>query len=75
MAKIICNDGTEEYLSPAAARAKVAAGDAVFAQAVPMYSTRQMVAAPAEVKRRKRRSRAEIDADEAAAQAKADEAE
>ena len=46
MAKIILNDGTEEYLSPGDAQAKVSAGEAVWAQGVPMYSTRQMVAAP-----------------------------
>jgi len=63
MAKIILNDGTEEYLSPGAARAKVAAGEAKFAQAVPMYSTRQMVAENAAVKtKRKRRTKAEIEA-------------
>ncbi len=66
MAKIILNDGTEEYLSPGAARAKVAAGEAKFAQAVPMYSTRQMVADTGKTKR-KRRTKAEIAADEAAA--------
>ena len=69
MAKIICTDGTEEYLSPGAARAKVAKGEAVFAQAVPHYSTRQMVAAPVEVKKRKRRTKAEMEE----AQAEADE--
>jgi hypothetical protein len=76
MAKIICTDGTEEYLSPGDARAKVARGEAVFAQGVPTYSTRQMVAAPVEVKaKRKRRTKAEIEADEAAAQVDADETE
>ena len=68
MAKIICNDGTEEYLSPGAARAKVAAGEAKFAQYVPTYSTRQMVAATPEKKvKRKRRTKAEIEADNDAA--------
>ena len=68
MAKIICNDGTEEYLSPGAARAKVSAGEAKFAQAVPTYSTRQMVAATPEKKvKRKRRTKAEIEADNDAA--------
>ena len=65
MAKIILNDGTEEYLSPGAAYKKVAAGEAVFAQAVPTYSTRQMVAETAAVKpkvKRKRRTKAEIEA-------------
>ena len=46
MAKIILKDGTEEFLSPGAAQAKVAAGEAVWSQGVPMYSTRQLVAAP-----------------------------
>jgi hypothetical protein len=75
MAKIICTDGTEEYLSPGEARAKVARGEAVFAQGVPTYSTRHMVAAKPEVKKRKRRTKAEIEADEAAAQVDADETE
>tara|TARA_R110000822_G_scaffold155168_1_gene294959 strand:- start:1756 stop:1962 length:207 start_codon:yes stop_codon:yes gene_type:complete len=44
MTKIVCNDGTEEFLSPGAAHKKVAAGEAVFAQGVPMYSTRQLTA-------------------------------
>lgn len=66
MAKIILNDGTEEFLSPGAARAKVAAGDAVFAQAIPMYTTRQMVAEPVKKPKRKRRTKAEIEADKAA---------
>ncbi len=64
MAKIILNDGTEEYLSPGAAKAKVAAGEAVFAQPVPMYTTRQMVAQPVKIKR-KRRTKAEMEADKA----------
>ena len=59
MAKIILKDGTEEFLSPGAAQAKVAAGEAVWAQGVPMYSTRQLVAAPVNAepvkKRRKRK--------------------
>lgn len=66
MAKIILNDGTEEFLSPGAARAKVAAGEATMAQEIPTYSTRQMVAEPIK-KKRKRRTKAEIEADEAAA--------
>jgi len=70
MAKIILNDGTEEFLSAGAAKAKVAAGEARFAQFVPTYSTRQMVAeAPKAEKKvkRKRRTKAEIEAEEAAA--------
>lgn len=63
MTKIVLKDGTEEYLSPGAARAKVAAGEATFDQFVPTYSTRQVVAeVPAKAKR-KRRSKAEIEAD------------
>ncbi len=68
MAKIILNDGTEEYLSPGEARAKVAAGEATFAQLIPMYTTRQMVAEPIKTKR-KRRTKAEIEADKAADEA------
>ena len=71
MAKIICNDGTEEYLSPGAARAKVAAGEASFppdphAGYGNTYSTRQMVAEPVKAKR-KRRTKAEMEADNDAA--------
>jgi hypothetical protein len=70
MAKIICTDGTEEYLSPGAATAKVAAGEASWPKTQDnKYSTRQMVAAPVEVKKRKRRTKAEMEA----AQAEADE--
>lgn len=66
MAKIILNDGTEEYLSPGDAYKKVAAGEGVFAQQVPQYSTRQMVAETAAVKpKRKRRTKAQIEADKA----------
>ena len=69
MAKIILNDGTEEFLSPGAARAKVTAGEAKFAQPVPTYSTRQMVAESPKVEKvkRKRRTKAEIEAEEAEA--------
>ena len=57
MAKIILKDGTEEYLSPGAAQAKVTAGEAVWAQGVPMYSTRQIVAEPVNTpKKRKPRT-------------------
>ena len=59
MAKIILNDGTEEFLSPGAAQAKVTAGEAVWAQGVPMYSTRQLVAEPVK-KRRKRKPVEEV---------------
>jgi len=66
MTKIILNDGTEEYLAPGPARNKVAAGEAVFPEAVPTYSTRQMVAEPIKEKpKRKRRTKAEIEADQA----------
>ena len=75
MTKIVCNDGTEEFLSPGAAHKKVAAGEAVFAQGVPTYSTRRMVAeAPKAAKpKRKRRTKAEIEADKAAVEDSGDE--
>lgn len=74
MAKIILNDGTEEYLSPGAARAKVAAGEAVFDQFVPTYTTRQMTAeAPPAKKKRKRRTKAEMEAAKAEAEAECSE--
>ena len=61
MAKIILKDGTEEFLSPGAAQAKVTAGEAVWGQGVPMYSTRQLVAEPVNAepvkKRRKRKAK------------------
>jgi hypothetical protein len=64
MARVILTDGSEEFLSPGAAKAKVAAGEATFPKAVPTYSTRQLVAeAPVKTKR-KRRTKAEMEADE-----------
>jgi hypothetical protein len=60
MTKIILTDGSEEFLSPSAARKKVASGEAKFPTPVPMYSTRQMVAEPVKVKR-KRRTKAEME--------------
>jgi hypothetical protein len=77
MAKIILNDGSEEFLSPGAARAKVAAGEAVFAQPVPTYSTRQVVAEKPKAEKpkekakpkRKRRTKAQIEAEAAADEA------
>ena len=64
MAKIILNDGTEEFLSPGAAQAKVTAGEAVWGQGVPMYSTRQLVAESVNAepvkKRRKRKAKPEV---------------
>ena len=72
MAKIILTNGDEEFLSPGAARAKVAAGEATFPEdphngmgSGATYKTRQMVAEPIKAKR-KRRTKAEIEADEAA---------
>jgi hypothetical protein len=65
MAKIILTDGTEEYLSPGEARAKVAAGEAVFAQAIPMYTTRHLEAEKPKKTRRKRKPKAEVEAEEA----------
>ena len=67
MTKIILASGDERYVSPGEARKIVAAGDAVFAQYVPTYSTRQMVAEAPVKEKRKRRTKAEIEADEAAA--------
>ena len=76
MAKIILEDGTEEFLSPAAARAKVVAGEARFPEdphagyGKRCYKTRQMVAETPKVEKkvkRKRRTKAEIEADNAAA--------
>ena len=65
MTKIVCNDGTEEFLSPGAAQKKVAAGEAVFAQGVPMYSTRQMVADKPKAKpKAKKKAKPQADADE-----------
>jgi hypothetical protein len=65
MTKIVCNDGTEEYLSPGAARAKVAAGEATYPKGQSnMYSTRQLIAEPVKTKR-KRRTKAEMEADAA----------
>ena len=64
MAKIILNDGTEEYLSTREARAKVQAGEGKMAQSWPHYQTRQMTAEPVKTKR-KRRTKAEMEAAEA----------
>lgn len=58
MAKIILKDGTQEYVSPGEARARVAAGEADLAPRTPVYSTRELVAEPAS-KRRKRKPKAE----------------
>lgn len=62
MAKIILNDGSEEYVSPAEARARVAAGEAKFEEFVPTYSTRQITADKPKKTKRKRRTKAEIEA-------------
>lgn len=65
MAKIILKDGTEEYVAPGVARAKVAAGEASYAPVGLQYPTRMMQAEVVEpVKpKRKRRTKAEIEAD------------
>ena len=68
MTKIVLTDGTEEFLSPGAAREKVAAGEATYPG---VYKTRQMVADVEQRGKRKRRTKAEIEADKASA----DEAE
>jgi len=60
MAKIILNDGTEEYLSPGAAQAKVTAGKAKWPTADQLYSTRQLVAEP--VKNRRKRKPKKVEA-------------
>jgi hypothetical protein len=77
MAKIICNDGTEEYLTPGAAREKVAAGEARYPAGILMYTTRHLVAETPETKKvkRKRRSKAEMEADAAESQVASDETE
>lgn len=77
MAKIILKDGTEEYVAPGVARAKVAAGEASYAPVGLQYPTRMMKAEVAEpVKpKRKRRTKAEIEADEQPEQAGVDETE
>jgi hypothetical protein len=61
MAKIILNDGTEEYVSAREARERVQAGEAKMAQVWPHYLTREMVAKPTKAKR-KRRTKAEMEA-------------
>ena len=84
MTKIILNDGTEEFLTPGAARKKVVAGEGKFksydsTEFSTKYKTREIVAeqpSEEEVKpKRKRRTKAEIEADEAAAESSDDEAE
>jgi len=64
MAKIILKDGTEEYLSPGAAAAKVAAGEASFAPRIPAYSTRQLVAEPVKRQRKRKPKAEEIEVEE-----------
>ena len=63
MAKVIYKDGTEEFMSPAAARQAVAEGKGQLVETYHTYSTRQMVAEPVKTKR-KRRTKAEIEAEE-----------
>lgn len=65
MTKIILNNGDVEFLSAGAAREKVAAGKAKFPKATPYYSTRQIVAEVPEKQPRKRRTKAEMEADRA----------
>ena len=67
MTKIILTSGDEKFVSPGEAQRIVAAGDAVFAQHVPMYSTRQMVAETPVKEKRKRRTKAEMEAENDAA--------
>jgi hypothetical protein len=71
MAKIILKNGKEEFVSAGEARAKVQAGEASWPKPAPYYSTRQLTAETPEKPVRKRRTKAEIEAD----QAESDEAE
>ena len=64
MAKIILNDGTEEYVSTREARRRVQAGEGKMAQVWPHYMTREIVAEPVKVKR-KRRTKKEMEAEQA----------
>jgi hypothetical protein len=64
MAKLILNDGTEEYVSTREARRRVQAGEGKMAQVWPHYMTREIVAEPVKVKR-KRRTKAEMEAEKA----------
>ena len=66
MAKIILNDGTEKFVSTREARRVCQTGEGKMAEVFPHYMTRQILAEPVKVKR-KRRTKAEIEADEAAA--------
>lgn len=67
MAKIILNDGTEEFLSPGAAHAKVYAGEAKWPTADQMYTTRQLVAEP--VKKTRKRKPKKVEPEEVKAEA------
>ena len=60
MAKLILNDGTEEYVSTREARRRVQAGEGKMAQVWPHYMTREIVAEPVKVKR-KRRTKKEME--------------
>jgi len=64
MAKLILNDGTEEYVSTREARRRVQAGEGKMAQVWPHYMTREIVAEPVKVKR-KRRTKKEMEAEQA----------
>ena len=64
MAKLILNDGTEEYVSTREARRRVQAGEGKMAQVWPHYMTREIVAEPVKVKR-KRRTKKEMEAEKA----------
>ncbi len=69
MTRIVTKEGEEVFCSPGEAQRRVAAGEATFQQSVPTYSTRRMVASDEPVKatkpKRKRRTKAQIAADEA----------
>ena len=65
MAKIILDDGSEEFVSPGDARKRVAAGEATFPKFSATYQTRELKAEETHKPKRKRRTKAEIAADEA----------
>ena len=78
MTKIILEDGTEEFVSPGEARKRCESGEAKMVQFVPTYTTRELRASPVKEEakpKRKRRTKAEIEADEAAAESAKDASE
>ncbi len=61
MAKVILEDGSEEYLAPRIAREMVSSGKAKFPEFDSVYQTRELKAEQKKPKR-KRRTKAEIEA-------------